>query len=102
MLNATLRRLGLRGRPSRSRTVPTRRSVRPALELLEARDVPASPIMIRAPYAPFGEAKVVASMPQNPDHSQMLYYAIDNNAGGDSVTAWIHAPVPMDQEVPDN
>src|SRR5262245_61335108 len=91
MLNTTLRRLGLRGRPSRSRTVPTRRSARPALELLEARDVPS------APYTPYGTPQIVASLPQQQiDHSQSLTFALANNARGDSITASVNLPQPKD------
>jgi hypothetical protein len=103
MLRTTLRRLGLRGRPTRSRTVRARLSARPRLELLEARVVPASPLMIRAPYTPYAEPRIVASLPQqDPDHSQGLSYAIANNSRGDSITAWVSQPVPHDQVLPGN
>src|SRR5262249_8840312 len=102
MPHTALRRLGLRGRPARSRLVPTRLSARPALELLEARDVPASPIMIRAPYAPYAAPHIVASLPrqENPNDTQAMVWAIDGNALGDSITARIGFPVPYNYPLP--
>jgi hypothetical protein len=70
-----------------------RRTARPRLDVLEARDVPAT-LMIRTPYAPYGEpTTVVASLPVNPDVQQLLTYAIDSDAVGNSVTASVHIPV---------
>jgi hypothetical protein len=77
----------------RTRPAPrssVRRAARPRLETLEARDVPAT-LMIRTPYAPYGQPAVVASLPQVED-PQQLTYSIDHNAVGDSVTAWVHVP----------
>jgi hypothetical protein len=102
MLHAALRRLGLRGRPTRSRSAPTRLSGRPRLELLEDRVVPSgSAVTIRAPYTPYATPQIVASLPQqNTDHSQSLTYAIANNARGDSITASVNLPEPHDQVLP--
>jgi hypothetical protein len=83
-----------RGDSTRNR-IPVRRTLNPRLDALEARDVP-STTMIRAPYAPYGSPAVVASLPQT-DSPQGLTYAIDSNAAGDSVTAWIHTPWTGDQ-----
>jgi hypothetical protein len=112
MIRSALRRLGA------SRAVPARRPRRPSIECLEARDVPSgpygggpppgypgygnSPVMIRAPYAPYGNSAVIANLPSNVNHGQNLVFAVGNNALGDSVTAWVHSPVPYDEEVPGN
>jgi hypothetical protein len=92
MLNIHRHRCLRRTRP----TAPTsfRRAVRPRLEALEAREVPAT-TMIRTPYSPYGQPAVVASLPQRPE-PQQLTYSIDNNAAGNSVTVSAHIPVAGD------
>jgi hypothetical protein len=87
MPNFPLHRCLRRTRPAQT---SFRRSARPRLDILEARDVP-STTMVRTPYSPYAAPAVVASMPQS-DFPQQLTYAIDNTAAGESVTAWAHVP----------
>ena len=88
MLRFNLHRCLRRPRPS-ART-SFRRAVRPRLEALEARDVPAT-TMTRTPYSPYGQPAVVASVPSSPD-PQGLIFSMDTDAGGDNVIVSLHTP----------
>jgi hypothetical protein len=83
MLSTALRRLGLRGKPTRSRPVPTRPSFRPTLELLERRDVPS--------ISPISDPSVVAASQHSDPYngSSIVSYEIGYSSFGNTVTAYI-------------